>query len=476
MSGEPKGRASGVDSRVAPRRGGHSRRSVLGRLGAALVASSGSAGLAACGQGAPGASGDAGAAGATKVPVEMEFLHFFTGLLWDAGFKPIVERFEAGHPSIKWKGTAIPYGELHTKIVALVAGGTPPDGMSVPSDRAPELIMRRLLRENDAYLSRDKAVPVADVYPARLENYKLGGKLYALPIDNGAEAVYYNKELFDRAGVPYPKDDWTWDDLLEKARRLTRKDDPAGPVWGFEYRTTLHRLYSPFTGHGGEYFDKDLTKTIVDGGPAVKALQWFLDLRCKHGVSPTPQQAAEVQKAGGGGQVFPMGHYAMEYTWIGLIAELHTPRSKLGNQWDVAPIPRPQPGGKRANIVSGQGFAVVQGARQPDAAWMYNRFMLSDEIQKLLGVDGVWFPARRSLAKFGQPADGTPKNYLPAFHDTVDKFGVSPWWYVPGYNDWEQVFNKELAPCWSCERTADDAARTIAPIVNEMLKQRPKAF
>ena len=115
---------------------------------------------------------------------------------------------------------------------------------------------------------------MADVYPARLENYKMGGKLYALPIDNGAEAVYYNKEHFDRAGVPYPKDDWTWDDLLDKARRLTRRDDPAGPVWGFEYRTTLHRFYSPFAGHGGEYFDKDLTRTrvrrrAVGAGPAV---------------------------------------------------------------------------------------------------------------------------------------------------------------------------------------------------------------
>ncbi len=223
---------------------------MLGRLGAALGSGGAAAGLAACGQAAPGASGGA-SPGATAAPVEMEFLHFFTGLLWDAGFKPIVERFEATHPNVRWRGTAIPYGELHTKIVTLVAGGTPPDGMSVPSDRAAELIMRRLLRENDTYLGRDKSVPVADVYPARLENYRSGGKLYALPVDNGAEAVYYNKEHFDRAGVPYPKDDWTWDDLLEKARRLTRKDDPAGPVWGFEYRTTLHRFYSPFAGHGG---------------------------------------------------------------------------------------------------------------------------------------------------------------------------------------------------------------------------------
>ena len=454
---------------------GAGRRQLSRRRAAATLASgAGLVGLAACGS---GAAEDAGAGSKVPAgPVEMEFLHFFTGVLWDNGFKPIIDAFEAKYPTIKWRGTAIPYGEMHTKIVTLVAGGTPPDGMSVPSDRAPELIMRRVLRESDSYLAKDKSVPIADVYPARLLNYKLADKLYALPIDNGAEAVYYNKTLFDKAGVPYPTDTWTWDDLLEKARRLTRKDDPSGPVFGFQYQTSLHRLYSPFAGHGGEYFDRDLTRTLLDGGASIKALQWFVDLRCKHGVSPTPAQAADVQRAGGGGQVFGMGNYAMEYTWIGLIAYLHTPQSKIGDGWDVAPIPQAMPGGKRYNIVSGQGFAVVQGARQPEAAWAFNAFMLSDPIQKMLGVNGVWFPARRTLAKFGQPSDGVPKNYLAPFHELVDKNGISPWWYVPGYNDWEQAILKELAPCWACERNADDAARSVAPVVNELLKQRPKAF
>lgn len=445
------------------------------RAAAALFAVGSLPVLAACGAGGePTPAG--GGASKSAAPVDLEFLHFFTGTLWDRGFKPIIEKFEATHPNITWKSNVVPYGEMHTKIVALVAGGTPPDGMSVPSDRAAELILRRVLRETDSYVSKHKSVPVADVYPSRLENYKAGGKLYALPIDNGAEAIYYNKAHFDRAGVPYPKNDWTWDDLLEKARRLTRRDDPTGPVYGFHYPISLHRLYSPLAGHGGEYFDKELTRTLIDSGTSIKALQWFLDLRCKHGVAPTLQQARDLATAGGGGQVFPMGHYAMEYTWIGLIAELHTPKSKIGDQWDVAPIPQALPGGKRYNIVSGQGFAIIQGAKQPDAAWTYNAFMLSDEIQKMLGADGVWFPARRSLAKFGIPSDGVPKNYLVPFHELVDKNGISPWWYVPGYNDWEAVFTKELAACWDCARNGDDAARAIAPVVNEMLKQRPKSF
>jgi multiple sugar transport system substrate-binding protein len=466
----PRGAAAGAGWRGSRR----TRRATMVSVARAGMGVAGVAALAACGTGASDQAG--GGVKAPSGPVEMEFLHFFTGVLWDNGFKPIIDEFEQKYPNIKWKGNAIPYGEMHTKIVTLVAGGTPPDGMSVPSDRAAELIMRRVLHENDSYLAKDKSVPIADVYPARLLNYKLADKLYALPIDNGSEAVYYNKALFDEAGVPYPKNDWTWDDLLDKARKLTRKDDPNRPVHGFQYATSLHRFYSPFAGQGGEYFDKDLTKTLLDSGASVKALQWFLDLRCKHAVAPTPQQAADLAKAGGGGQVFGMGNYAMEYTWIGLIAYLHTPQSKIGDNWDVAPIPQALPGGKRYNIVSGQGFAVIQGAKQADAAWIYNTFMLTDPIQKMLGVNGVWFPSRRSLAKFGQPSDGIPKNYLVPFHELVDQHGVSPWWYVPGYNDWEQAILKELTPCWSCERNADDAARTVAPIINELLKQRPTSF
>src|SRR5262249_41996993 len=207
------------------------RRATMVRVARAGVGGAGVAGLAACGKGASGQAG--GGVKAPSGPVEMEFLHFFTGVLWDNGFKPIIDAFEQKYPNIRWKGTAIPYGEMHTKIVTLVAGGTPPDGMSVPSDRAAEPILRRVLPENDPYVAKDKSVPIADVYPARLLNYKLADKLYALPIDNGSEAVYYNKELFDKAGVPYPKNDWTWDDLLDKARRLTRTDDPTRPVYGF---------------------------------------------------------------------------------------------------------------------------------------------------------------------------------------------------------------------------------------------------
>jgi hypothetical protein len=58
----------------------------------------------------------------------------------------------------------------------------------------------------------------------------------------------------------------------------------------------------------------------------------------------------------------------------------------------------------------------------------------------------------------------------------VAKVGISPWWYVPRHNDCEQVLKKELAPCWSCERDADEAARTIAPIVNELVEQHPTAI
>jgi multiple sugar transport system substrate-binding protein len=363
---------------------------------------------------------------------------------------------------------------MHVKIVALVSAGTPPDGMSAPSTRSSELIMRKILREIDSYVAKDKGLPLADVYPARLDNYRLNNTLYALPVDNGTGAVYYNKELFDRAGVPYPKDDWTWDDLYDKARRLTRKDGPEGAVYGFQYPTSLHNFYALFAGQGGEYFDKNLTKVAFDTGGSVKALQWFLDLRCKEGLAPTPEQVTELRNAGGSGQIFGQGRYAMEYGWYGVIRDLHTPQSKIGDKWDVAPIPQPANAGKRYNVVGGQGFAVINGARHPDAAYAYARFLISDEGHKLLR--GTWNPSRRSMAKLGQPDDGIPKNFVAAFADMVFKRGFSPWWYVPGYTEWEQAINQELAPCWRCERTADTAARTLAPVVNDMIKQRPTSF
>ena len=442
-----------------------SRRRFL-RSATAAAAASGGVLAAACG--ASGSGPNAGGQAAITAPsatVELEFLHYFTGQLWDNLFKDVVAGFEAKYPTVKWKGIESKYNAIPEKIITLAAGGTPPDGVSMATDWVQQFVAANLLKPLDSYVARDKALPLADVYEARKGTVMVGGKLYGVPADMATASMYYNKDYFDRAGVPYPKDDWTWADLVDKARRLTDRKDPDHTIYGFDFNSfDPHWFYGIFAGQGGEYFDKDLTHTLLDQGNSIKALQWFQDLRTKDNVAKLGEQA-----------VFQNGEAAISYAWIGLIGILHTPASKVGTAWDAAPIPLPAQGGKRVHVVSGGGAMTVnQGAKQPDAAWLWADYMLSDDVQKRLGTSGAWFPARKSLAKYGLPTDGNPKNYMAAFPEALEKYGVAPWWYTAEYPTWRKIITDEWSKVWTGAESAGDAAHKIAPLLNEQLKQRAK--
>jgi multiple sugar transport system substrate-binding protein len=442
-----------------------SRRGFLRSVTAVAAVGSGAL-AAACGAGgAASKTGGQAAIAAPSATVALEFLHYFTGQLWDNLFKDIVANFEAKYPTIKWTGIESKYNAIPEKIVTLAAGGTPPDGVSMATDWVQQFVAANLLKPLDSYTARAKALPLDDVYAARKGTAMVGGKLYGLPADMATAAMYFNKDYFDRAGVPYPKDDWTWADLVDKARRLTNRKDPDHMIYGFDFNSfDPHWFYGIFAGQGGEYFDKDLTHTLLDQGNSIKALQWFQDLRTKDNLAKVGEQA-----------VFQDGEAAINYAWIGLIGILHTPASKVGTAWDTAPIPLPAQGGKRVHVVSGGGTMTVnQGAKQPDAAWLWADYMLSDEVQKRLGASGAWFPARKSLAKYGLPTDGNPKNYMASFPEALEKYGVAPWWYTSDYPTWKKTITDEWAKVWSGTESAGDAAHKIAPLLNEQLKQRAK--
>jgi ABC-type glycerol-3-phosphate transport system substrate-binding protein len=302
---------------------------------------------------AAAASVAASSAAPGKAPVAMEFEHFFTGTLWDNGFKPIVALFEQQHPNIKWDGLAVGYNDMLPKLITLTAGGTPPDGTSAGEAWAITAALKGLLQPIDDRIAKagsPAAGWIADIFPARLNNYAVNGKHYGLAIDMGTSAIYYDKDVFDEAGVAYPKPGWTWNDLWAIASKLTLKKGDQ-KVYGFNYANDLHWLYPLYGSLGGTYFDKALTKATFDTAASEKALQTLLDARVKSNVTPYGAEATAISKQANGKQRFTLGVYGMDHEWIGLIAYLHDKGVAVKN-WDVAPIPTGGP--DQVQIVGGQ--------------------------------------------------------------------------------------------------------------------------
>jgi multiple sugar transport system substrate-binding protein len=337
------------------------------------------------------------------------------------------------------------------------------------------VIYRGLLKELDPYIQSDKSLNIEDFYKARLESQQQKGKTYALPIDMGTGAVYYNRDMFDKAGLKYPDPKWTWNDVRELALKLTLDAGGKHPgeagfdknnvkQYGFQFRPQPYRFYNVYRGfNGAEFFDKDVTKTRFAEPEGIAAMQWFTDLRNKDFVAPSP--AADQAMRGGGIQPFTSGGWAMEHTWIGLIANLHEAGVKVSN-YEVVNLPETP---TAAQEVGGQGFVVINGSKNADAAWAWNRFMAGDDAQKFMGTNGVWFPSRKSMAKFGQPKDGKPENFMSAFYDQVDKHGVACWWFVPGWEQWSTLIQNEFDQMWLGTRDAKATATAIKDKLDPMV-------
>lgn len=134
-----------------------------------------------------------------------------------------------------------------------------------------------------------------------LQNYVVfDNRAYGIGTNIATDAIWYNKDIFDAEGVPYPKGPWKWDDFVKLAQRMTKRD-ASGRVerYGFmcEWWNWLHFVYQ----YGGRVYTPDGTRCIVDSPETIAAVQFLHDLIYKYHVVPSPVEEAAMATQGGWG-------------------------------------------------------------------------------------------------------------------------------------------------------------------------------
>ena len=143
---------------------------------------------------------------------------------WDNFDTAFIDEWNATHPNIQVEFTAIPdNGEKMTKIDVLAMSG---ELDIMPMSDAEQFIRMEngVLAPLDEYIQRD-GIDMATAFGAFEGWSKYDGTYYCLPLRTSLQVVYYNKDMFDAAGIAYPSDDWTWDQYLEIAKKLTVTDN-----------------------------------------------------------------------------------------------------------------------------------------------------------------------------------------------------------------------------------------------------------
>ncbi len=360
---------------------------------------------------------------------------------------------------------------VERKVEAMIAGGVAPDVLYVKFDEVAYHFEGETMRDLTPFISRDSELDLDDYYEQMLNPFTRNGRLYALPCYYTPFVVFYNKDLFDKHGVPYPPDDgnWDWDDYRERAVRLTHDTDGDGRTdeFGLYFAWWQHGVETFIRQNGGRILSEDGRRLVMENPRTVEALQYLYELKFKDKVAPSVMTAPGQNPT----RLFRQGKVAMYGPWG--VFSVPDFRKITNFDWDVAPLPK-GPEGQRAGIIFPYAYAISRQSNHPEQAYRLLRFLTAGEGAKILAKFSLFIPCRRSIAESDLFKDPTtrPQND-DAFLDDVKKgYAYLPAWSTTRWKDVYYEINKEFDNLLNnARRTPKQSARMIDHIGNRILAE-----
>jgi multiple sugar transport system substrate-binding protein len=380
--------------------------------------------------------------------------------------KMVADAFMKEHPEIKVETWNEPWDNYFTKIQALWASGDPklvPDiAFLWPT---PAYAAQGVLENLDSYI-QSSGYNLDDYWPGLLESAKYNSSVYGLPRDIEANVLYYNKDLFDKAGVKYPDENWTWDDFLAAAEKLTVKDS-SGKVTQYALGAEGGKWYKWLNQNGGAVLDDYRNPSVckLSDPKSVEGVKFFADLMGK-GYAMRP---ADLNQAGGDAGAFQSGLAAMILQNTSRVSGFN--QAKMNYDVAVPPIPK---GGQRWNAAGGAAWVMSAKSDNKDAAWTFLQWLQSsDGGEKLYTDRGEIFPALQSTANSPAFMTDQPPANKQAIITEAKASGVGGFGYFPEWDELESsVLNPTLDRIWAGEVSAEEALPALCQQVDQFLKDK----
>jgi multiple sugar transport system substrate-binding protein len=345
-------------------------------------------------------------------------------------YRAVITAFRNEEPDVRVKLIeASDRDDLLARLSTSFAGGVPPDLFLLNYRFYGQFAARDVLEPIQGRLEDSDAFEEDDFYPQALEAFRRDGELICLPQNISSLVVYYNRDLFRRAGVPEPKPGWTWEEMVEKAIKLTRDKDGDGNIdeYGLGVEPSIIRL-APFVwSMGGDLVDDEEkpTRFTLDTPEGLGAMQAFFALRDQHLVIPSDQEReAEDEETR-----FLNGRLAMVFS-----SRRSTPsfRTITAFDWDIAPLPKHE---EPAGILHSDAYCLTEASEAKDTAWKFMEFALGPEGQRITAQSGRTVPSLKEVAESDAFLDPSAK---PAnsrvFLDTIDVIRR-----VPNISTWPEI-------------------------------------
>ena len=394
-----------------------------------------------------------------------------------SAYEAIVAAFEEKHPDIDVQIEHVPNAtDFYTRLATGYAAGLAPDVFLINYRRYGQFAARGTLTPVGPLLASSEVIAEEDYFPEPLEAFRYGGELMCLPQNLSTLVVYYNRDLFDAAGVPYPEVGWDWDEFLAAAKALTRDIDGDGITdqHGLGVENSLIR-FTPFIWQAGGELVDDVdrpTRLAIDTPEAREAIQFFIDLSLVHKVVPTEAEVLAMSDE----DRFMYGTTAMLLQSRRVVPTL---RQIQGFTWDVAPLPQHK---QAAGILHSDAYCLSATTENPEAAWKFIEFANGPEGQQLAARVGRIVPSLKAVAEspvFLGLRDGVATGtdldrFAPPASARVYLDSIPEVRRVPSISTWpevEEAFQNTLGRAFYGEVPIDDAI-AIAIARSEQAFQR----
>lgn len=296
--------------------------------------------------------------------------------------KPIITDFEKENPDIKINLQHIPQNYFQ-KIHLLFASNLEPDVIFINNLNLPVY--------SDRLTDLSENINKNIYFKQSLDALSVDGKVYAVPRDISVLMIYYNKDLFDRYGIPYPKKDWTIQDLENISRKLTNKK-----TFGISYEPDIYYAL-PYIGYFNSAILDDSGNPLIDTKEFKKGINLYKSLAYNSHCAPMPSEVGSMTLA----QMFLRQKTAMHLSGRWLTPKY---RESASFRWDVVNFPN------CSAPSDASGWAISKASKHKKEALKFILYLSSKQNTEKMTSLGLIIPARSDVANSPVFLNGAPEH------------------------------------------------------------------
>lgn len=357
-------------------------------------------------------------------PVTITYCNFNSSGGNEETLSKMVAAFESEHPNIKVEVETIGYSDYFTQMQTRVAGGTAPDCYELNIENFAAYANKGLLAEISG-------VDVSGLNETALGAFNVGGKQYGLPESFSNVVLIYNKDLFDQAGVAYPTDDWTQDDLQAAAEKIRALGDDIYGIW---QPITYNEFFKVAKQYGGALLNEDKTAFTINSPENLKAAQTLVDRVLVSNVQPNAAQ----QGGMGDWDMFMSGRLGMIPTGIWAF---QTFTENCDFAWDIVVEPGST---QKATHFFSNCVVMNPETKHPEEVATWLAWLASSTTSADIRLAAGWYlPALKDLSALSAYLEITPPDNREAVFESLNYLVMPP--VIEDYALMSDIIGQKLA-------------------------------